>query len=90
MVQQISLEQEVSSAQQAITPARNSVVDGQGAHLASTSAVYARKKRKDKAPICETEANVKDCTEEMLQWPKKKETKGTAKEVQKKPAIFMP
>ena len=119
--------------------AHNSVRDDRGARSTSTSVVYARKKTKDKAPICETEvqrsyrlqeankgfrgkvckdknwlpsstdpaalpsrviknlyisfskANDNDCTDEMLfRRKKKKETKGTTKEVQKKPAIFRP
>ncbi|KAM3273986.1 hypothetical protein ACQJBY_043263 [Aegilops geniculata] len=57
---------------------------------ASTSLAHTQRKRKDKAPMVETEAAAKDCSEEMLHQPKKKKeakvaAKGTSKKVVFKP-----
>ncbi|XP_044353524.1 uncharacterized protein [Triticum aestivum] len=57
---------------------------------ASTSHAHTQRKRKDKAPMVETEAAAKDCSEEMLHQPKKKkEAKAAAKGPSKK-AAFKP
>nr|XP_045086469.1 uncharacterized protein LOC120967422 [Aegilops tauschii subsp. strangulata] len=57
---------------------------------ASTSLAHTQRKRKDKAPMVETEAAAKDCTEEMLHQPKKKKEAKVAAKGPSKKAVFKP